>query len=125
MPAVRTAPKALRAIDWLGGFDQDEEEADEAQQASQGLLALCGCWLDQQGSTYQLLPASAHSLHVYTARPTGRHRFTAHLVRLLLDRNQPRVVWGANRYTLAWGGLDAVSWRGRGEADRYDWVRVA
>jgi len=124
MPAVRTAPKALRAIDWLGGFDH-EEEADEAQQASQRLLALCGYWLDQQGSTYQLLPAGVHSLHVYTARPSGRHRFTAHLIRLLLDRNQPRVVWGANRYTLAWGGLDAVSWRGRGEADRYDWVKIA
>ena len=121
MPAARTAPKALRAIDWLGGFDGEEQ----TMEVSQRLLALRGFWLDQKGSTYQLLPASAHSLDVYTARPSGRHRYTAHLVRLVLNRGQPRVVWGANRYTLAPGGLDTIIWQGRSEGDRYDWLRIA
>ena len=69
--------------------------------ASQRLLAVCGYWLDQKGAACQLLlPASARSLHVHTARPSGQCRYTPHLVRLALKRGRPRVVWGANWYTL-------------------------
>ena len=123
MPAAHKSSKVLRPSDWLGG--RDAEGATIEAEACQRLLALCGYWHDQKGSAYQLLPASAHTLHVYTARPSGRHRFTAHLVRLVPDRDQPRVVWGAGRYTLAGGGLDTISWRGRSKADQYDWVRFA
>ena len=121
MPAARQAPKALRAIDWLGGCDAE----GEATQASQRLLVLCGYWLDQKGSTYQLLPASARSLHVHTARPSGQSRYTAHLVRLALKRGQPRVVWGANRYTLCEDSLDSITWQGRSKTDHFAWVRIA
>ena len=133
MPAAgRTAPskaitskaitaRAITATDWLGGLDA----GGEAAEANQRLLALCGYWLDQKGSTYQLLPGSAHSLHVHTARPSGQCRYTAHLVRLALTRGQPRVVWGANRYTLCESSLDIITWQGRGETDHFDWVRIA
>ena len=122
MPAARTGPpKAPTAIEWLGGFDDEEL----AMGARQGLLALCGYWLDQKGSAYQLLPGSAHSLHVYTARPSGQRRYTAHLVRLALKRGQPRVIWGANRYTLCESSLDAITWQGRNKTDHFAWVRIA
>jgi hypothetical protein len=123
MPAAaRQAPsKAITATEWLGGLDGE----GEATGASQRLLALCGYWLDQKGSTYHLLPGSAHSLHVHTARPSGQCRYTAHLVRLALTRGQPRVVWGASRYTLCESSLDVITWQGRGETDHFDWVRIA
>lgn len=114
---------ALRPSDWLGGVGANGD-AVEAAGVHQRLLALCGFWRDQKGSVYHLFPASAHSLHVHTTRPSAHHRFTAHLVRLVQDRDQPRVFWGAGRYTLACGGgLDAIIWRGRSEADHYDWIR--
>ena len=115
------AAKAITATEWLGGLDAE----GQAVGASQRLLALCGYWLDQKGSTYQLLPGSAHSLHVHTARPSGQCRYTAHLVRLASTRGQPRVVWGANRYTLCESSLDVITWQGRGETDHFDWVRIA
>ena len=122
MPIARRAPlKAITAAEWLDGV---EEEATDVG-ASQRLLALCGYWLDQKGSTYQLLPGSSHSLHVHTARPTGQCRYTAHLVRLALARGQLRVVWGANRYTLCTSSPDTITWRGRGATDYFDWVRIA
>ena len=125
MPAPRTAPStAPTALAWLGGLDV-EAGATGTTVASQRLLALCGYWLDQKGSTYHLLPGSVHSLHVHTARPSGQCRYTAHLVRLALKRGQPRVVWGANRYTLCESSLDVITWQGRGETDHFDWVRIA
>ena len=122
MPPARAA-KALRPIDWLGGSEEDGGFAEARRQ----LMALCGYWVDQKGSAYHLLPGSAHSLHVYTARPSGRHRYTAHLVRLALHGGTTQVVWGANRYSLAGRGqgLDAITWQGRSEKDHFDWVRVA
>ena len=115
MTAARAAPPtALTAIEWLGGLDVE----GEATQASQRLLALCGYWLDQKGSTYQLLPGS-------TARPSGQCRDRAHLVRLALTRGQPRVVWGANRYTLCESSLDTITWQGRNKTDHFAWVRIA
>jgi hypothetical protein len=131
MPAAgRTAPsKAITssainanvATERLGGLDA----GGDATGAIQRLLALCGYWLDQKGSTYQLLPGSAHSLHVHTARPSGQGRYTTHLVRLALTRGQPRVVWGASRYTLCESSLDIITWQGRSETDHFDWVRIA
>ena len=114
-------PAPCRPIEWLGGT---EAEAGAAE-ASRRLMALCGYWVDQKGSAYHLMPGSAHSLHVYTARPSGRHRYTAHLIRLALHGGTTRVVWGANRYSLTAGGLDAITWKGRGEKDYFDWVRAA
>ena len=126
MPAARHAPsKAITAAEWLGGLAVEGGEASDASGASQRLLALCGYWLDQKGSTYHLLPGSAHSLHVHTARPSGQCRYTAHLVRVALTRGQPRVVWGASRYTLCESSLDVITWQGRGETDHFDWVRIA
>ena len=125
MPAARHTPsKAITAAEWLGGLDA-EGEAPDVSRASQRLLALCGYWLDQKGSTYHLLPGSAHSLHVHTARPSGQCRYTAHLVRLALKRGQPRVVWGANRYTLCESSLDTITWQGRSKTDHFAWVRIA
>ena len=119
MPSARAA-KALRPIDWLGG-----SEAEGATGASRRLMALCGYWVDQKGSAYHLLPGSAHSLHVYTARPSGQHRYTEHLVRVGTGRSQHRVVWGASRYTLAHTSPDAITWQGRSETDHFYWVRIA
>ena len=117
MPAARTtSSKAVTPAEWLGGVDAGEH----------GLRALCGYWLDQKGSTYHLQPGGAHSLHVHTARPSGHQRYTAHLVRLLGARgDKPRVVWGANRYTLRDNGQDSITWWGRDFDDHFSWGRVA
>ena len=121
--AACQSPKALRPSEWLEAGLGVAGAATEAR-VHQQLLPLCGYWRDQKGSIYRLLPGNAHGLHVHTVRPSGYHRFTEHLVRLVLGRGQLRVVWGAGRYTLTRSGLDAISWRGRNKNDQYKWVRV-
>ena len=122
MPIALRAPlKTITAAEWLDGVEGEAADAG----ASQRRLALCGYWLDQKGSTYHLLPGSSRSLHVQTARPSGQCRYTAHLVRLALARGQPRVVWGANRYTLCASSADSITWRGRDATDYFAWVRIA
>ena len=124
MPAARhMPPKAITATEWLGGLDVEEDA--HALGANPCLSALAGYWLDQKGSTYHLLPGGTHSLHVHTARPSGQRRYTAHLIRLAVRGGRARVVWGADRYTLCESSQDTITWRGRGENDYFDWVRIA
>ena len=61
--------------------------------SEEGLRALCGYWQDQKESVYLLMPGAARTLHVYTLRPSGRLRYTQHLVRLITQNGLPRVVW--------------------------------
>ena len=121
MSAACVASETQRAIDWLGGF----AEGQMTEASSEQLLGLCGSWLDQKGSVYQLLPASARSLHVYTIRPSGHRRYTANLVRLVTKRGELRVIWGTHRYTLSHDGQDSIRWQGRSVGDHYDWTRIA
>lgn len=114
----------MTATEWLGGLDVDGD-AQDGTEVHQCLVALCGYWLDQKGSTYQLLQGSSHSLHVDTTRPSGRRRYTAHLVRLALKHGQTRVVWGADRYTLREISLDTIKWQGHDDSDNFKWVRIA
>ena len=110
---------AQKPIDWLGGVPNTQAPG-KAQ-----LQDLCGLWLDQKGSLYQLLPASEHSLHVRTTRPSGQRRYTAHLVRLATKRGCSCIVWGSShRYTLAHRDGGDIAWRGRNEGDIFDWTRI-
>ena len=111
---------AQRPIEWLGGVS----DGYAAESITEQLRGLCGLWLDQKGSLYQLLPASEHSLHVYTTRPSGHRRYTAHLVRLVTKRGLSRIVWGSHRYTLAHGIDGSIVWRGRSQGDTFDWTRI-
>ena len=59
-----TAPVASGTrspLEWLGGSSV-EYEGHLAE--TERLQDLCGLWLDQKGSLYQLLPAPGQSLHV-------------------------------------------------------------
>ena len=112
---------AQKPIDWLGGVSDVQAADNIAEQ----LQDLCGLWLDQKGSLYQLVPASGHSLHVCTTRPSGQRRYTAHLVRLVKQRGCSCIVWGSShRYTLAHGDGNSIAWRGRSEGDIFDWTRI-
>ena len=115
-----TAFCAQRPLDWLGG----NTDGQTAEGVAEQLQSLRGLWLDQKGSLYQLLPASEHSLHVYTTRPSGQRRYTANLVRLVKKRGKSCIVWGAHRYTFAHGDGGSISWRGRSEGDIFDWKRI-
>ena len=121
MASTRKASKRLRAIDWLGGVA--EEHAASANSGQ--LLALCGVWLDRKGSRYILTPASLNSLDVHTIRPSGDHRFTAHLIRLYTKKGAACVIWGSHRYTMAQRDQDSVLWQGRGPNDRFEWTRIS
>ena len=120
--AMASAPScAQKPIDWLGGVP----DTQAAENITEQLRDLCGLWLDQKGSLYQLLPASEHSLHVYTTRPSGQRRYTAHLIRLVTKRGYTCIVWGSSyRYTLAHGDGGPIAWRGRNEGDIFDWTRI-
>ena len=111
---------AQRPLDWLDGIS----EGPVADGIPDQLQNLCGQWLDQKGSLYQLLPATEQSLHVYTTRPSGHRRYTASLVRLVTKRGRSRIIWGANRYTLAHADCNSIVWRGRSDGDAYDWTRI-
>ena len=111
---------AQRPLDWLDGIPEGHAARGIAEQ----LRELCGLWLDQKGSLYQLLPASEQSLHVYTTRPSGHRIYTAHLVRLVKKRGQSRIAWGSQRYTLAHGDGNSIAWRGRSQGDTFDWKRI-
>ena len=113
------APAPQRAADWDEGWQIIEVSTGE------GLRALCGYWQDQKESVYLLLPGAARTLRVYTLRPSGRLRYTQHLVRLITQNGLPRVVWGTNRYTLMRRGSGSIRWQGHGEGDKYDWIRLA
>ena len=121
MPDASAALEVLKPIDWLGGMPEEHilESTHEL------LTSICGTWMDQKGSTYQLTLATTCALNVYTIRPSGRQRYTAHLVRLVESGCQHRVIWGQERYTLAHGDRNSLKWQGRKKGDCYEWTRIA
>ncbi len=105
-------------IDWLGGVEAEEPPAAAAASF------LCGCWEDQRGSVYKLLPGREGAFHVETTRPSGQTRFTRDLVRVALARGREKTIWGCCRYELERCGSNALLWRGLSERDTFLWRRV-
>lgn len=115
----------LSPIDWLGWPDDSTPpEAAEPASPREALRSLCGTWVDQKGSTYELIAGRRNRIHVRTRRPSGHERYTRNLVRVAGTSARERVIWGRCRYELDRGGPDALTWKGNAADDVYHWKRL-